>query len=213
MSFRRTQSAGLIRGDWTAPTVVRGPAFGPSQEIPELRKKASPQIEVVIGRGVRKRIGDNLFWQTRLDGLESGGFLFARPTRTWEKRVELIEATHTGDAKRRSASLTLDTDEWARAERAFEAEGVDLALCGFWHSHPQTRNASPSSTDLASLLAVLDWHEEHGRSAAYSVGLIYAASEYLGDSWARPHLDAWVVRREGYSRRAICEPANVRERR
>jgi hypothetical protein len=59
---------------------------------------------------------------------------------------------------------------------------------------------------------VLNWHEKHGRSAAYSVGLIYAASPYLGDTWARPNLHAWVVRRTRYSRQPICEPANVTER-
>ena len=84
---------------------------------------------------------------------------------------------------------------------------------GLWHSHPQTRDGTPSDADRQSLLAVLDWHEQHGRSAAYSVGLILAADEASGDSWTRPHLHGWVVHRDTISGRPVCEPALVRERR
>jgi hypothetical protein len=155
----------------------------------------------------------DLFSGTRTDGLEAGGFLFARPTRSWERSVEILVATGTGNAQRSIDALTLDTDMWRSAEAAFAADGVDMELLGIWHCHPETRDGRPSSTDLRAWLSVLRWHEEHSRSAAFSVGLIYAASEYLGDSWARPHLHAWVVRREKYSRRPVCELANVKERR
>jgi hypothetical protein len=93
-------------------------------------------------------------------------------------------------------------------ERSIEDNGADLALAGLWHSHPAThsRDGEPSSADLESWLNVLDWNEERGRSTAFSIGLIYCASEYWGDSWAKPGLHAWVVRREDYSRRPVCEP-------
>lgn len=211
----------LVRSSLTPATVTRGqrsssagrPAWAQS-EVPELRLNSVSPVEVVLGRSARQAILDDLFSSTRLDQLESGGFLHGRRARSWEKKVEILGATRTGEnALRRSDSLMLDTEQWARRERAYAAEGYDFPLCGLWHCHPGTRDGSPSDADLASLLGVLDWHEKHGRSANFSVGLIYAASEVRGDTWARPHLHGYVVRREGYSRHPVCEPANVRERR
>jgi hypothetical protein len=138
----------------------------------------------------------------------------SRPTFGSHKQVEILYATETGNARRTSGSLKPDADEWFRVERSIEANRADLALAGIWHSHPQTsaRHGQPSSADLESWLTVLDWNEERGRSTAFSVGQIYCASEFWGDSWARPGLHAWVVRREGYSQHSVCEPARVRQR-
>ena len=58
---------------------------------------------------------------------------------------------------------------------------------------------------------MLDLNRELGRSVQYAVGLIYAASEYFGDSWARPTAKAWVARRDRLGR-TVCEPATVRGR-
>jgi hypothetical protein len=197
-----------IRG-CTEPATVGG-SVAPVREIPELRSSPSP-IQVKLGRSARATISGDLFHSTRTDALESGGFLFSRPTRTWEKRVELLFATRTGEAQRGSDSLSLDIEMWRSAEAAFANDGLDLELGGLWHCHPDTRSGEPSSADLRALLGVLDWHEQHGRSRACAIGLIYTASPYLGDSWARPQLHCWVVRREGQGRwaRAVCEPGSV----
>jgi Protein of unknown function (DUF3800) len=80
--------------------------------------------------------------------------------------------------------------------------GLDVAF----DSHPDTRDDQPSDADLRSWLAALDWNGERRRSGAFSVGLIYSASPYLGDSWAMPRLSAWVVRRADYWGR----PRNLR---
>ena len=182
-------------------------------EIPELRSSQSP-VDVVLTRSARKMILDDLFWTTRTDGLEAGGFLWARPSYSWRKQIEVLYASDTGDAQRTTRSIKLDTAPWAEAERAIEDKRLDLTLCGMWHSHADTRDDRPSDVDLRSWLAALDWNAERGRSAPFSVGLIYSASPYLGDSWATPRLSSWVVRRADYwGRPGICEPATIRERR
>jgi hypothetical protein len=207
---------GLIRGGGSAGLAKAGrSSAAPVGEIPELRENEPSTVEVVLGRLARETMLNDLFWLTRSDSKEAGGFVFARPLRSWDKpqRVEIIHATPTGNAERSSASLRLDSGEWYRAERAIEAEESGLVLSGLWHSHPATRDAVPSTADLRGLLATLDWGEERRRSTTVSVGLIYAASPYLGDSWATPRLSAWAVTREGYSHRPICRPVAVRERR
>lgn len=183
-----------------------------SAEIPELLTEPS-KVEVVLARTARQTMLGDLFWSTRRDRLEAGGFLFARPTRSWEKTVEILSASDTGDAKRTSGSIRLDVAPWAAIERASRDNKTDLALTGLWHSHVETRDDRPSDADLTAWLATLDWHEENNRAAAYSVGLIYTACESLGDSWAKPKLSGWVTSREGYSRRPVCRPTAVRERR
>jgi hypothetical protein len=215
MTFTRRVSTGLIRGT-AIPARIEGSGteHATSTETPELRTKSQSPVEVVLTRSVRETILDDLFWSTRTDGLEAGGFLWAQPSRSWHKQIEVLYSSETGDAQRTSRSLKLDTAPWLEAERAIEEKRLDLALAGLWHSHPDTRADQPSTADLRSWLAALDWNEERGRSTAFSVGLIYSASPYLGDSWATPRLSAWVVRRASFwGRPGICEPAIVRERR
>jgi hypothetical protein len=186
-----------------------------SREVPELRSTTSP-VEVVICRSARQAILDDLFWSTRQDAKESGGFLFSRPMRSWDKGpVEILHATRSGDARRFSDSVLLDVEQWRSAELAFAIDGYEQPLCGLWHSHPSTRDRTPSTSDLTAWLGVLRWNERHGRGAPYSIGLTYAASEYLGDSWTRPYTSCWVVRREGHGKWAepVCEPAKLTERR
>jgi hypothetical protein len=184
------------------------------RETAELRKTTSP-VEVVLTRSVQRVIGDELFALTRTDGKECGGFLYARPSFSWHRQVEILVATTTGDADRSSHYVKLDSDEWLRNEWAIEEQRNDLALAGLWHSHPAThsRDGGLSRTDLGALTSVLDWNVSRNRDTAYSVGLLYCADpRYESESWATPGLHAFVVRREGYSRRPVCERANVRKR-
>jgi hypothetical protein len=208
MTFRRVHGD-LIRGGGTA-SLVRDDA-PPRGEIPAYRPKASPSIEITISRNARETMLADCFRLTRSDRAECGGFLFGRPTRSWDKRVEITDATSTGNAHRTSGSLRLDVEQWYRAECEL---GPDYPLVGVWHAHGgDTRDGLPSEHDLAAWLAALDWHAEHNRSAAFSVGLIYAASEYYGDSWGSPNLHAYAVRREDiWPWPGICELALIKRR-
>jgi hypothetical protein len=183
----------------------------PERETPQLRSSASP-AEVVFSRSCREAATGELFRLTRQDGLEAGGFLFGPPARGWHKRVEILHVTPTGNGHRTRDSLRLDSEEWLRAERSIAAEGLGWQLAGFYHSHPNTTDGSPSGADLRALLACLDWNEELGRCASWAVGLIACADRVSHDhyTWATPRLHAWVVRREGYAQRAICEKAALR---
>ena len=129
----------------TSPTVRSTAAL----EIPELRSTRSP-VEVVVTRSARETMLDDLFWSTRQDAFESGGFLFSKHTRSWDRSVEVLVATRTGDAQRSSGSLGLDNAMWRSAERAFAIDGLDQPLAGIWHSHPQTRDGEPSDHDLSA---------------------------------------------------------------
>jgi hypothetical protein len=141
--------------------------------------------------------------------------LYARPSFSWHRQVEILVVTTTGDADRSSHHIKLDSDEWLRNEWAIEEQRLDYALCGLWHAHPAThsRDGGLSRTDLGALTSVLSWNESRNRGTAYSVGLLFCSDpRYESESWATPGLHAFVVRREGYSRRPVCERANVRKR-
>jgi hypothetical protein len=103
--------------------------------------------------------------------------------------------------------------EWTRAELAFDHGTSNLVMIGCWHPKTHSRDGAPSTADLTAWLAALDLHMERGCGAAYSVGLIYSASEYYGQSWARPGVHCFVTGREGYGRHSVTEPAAIRERR
>jgi proteasome lid subunit RPN8/RPN11 len=217
MSYHQ-QPRSIVRGGGTcrvvdAPAMTRSEPEAGTWELPELRSSRSP-IEVTISRSVRETMLDDAFWLTRSDGLEAGGFLFGPATYTWHKEVRITHATPTANAVRSAGNLKLDVNEWLQAERSFERAGRDDRLLGIWHTHPQTsaRNGAPSEPDLRAFLGARDWNEEQGRSNAFSVGLIFSASEYLGDSWGRPGVHCYVTRREGYCRNPVCEPAEVRWR-
>lgn len=72
-----------------------------------------------------------------------------------------------------------------------------------------SRDGTPSPTDLDALLSVLSWNGQHGRSAPFSVGLIYTASRisvtarrvrsFIPGPFAAWDKAIWT--------RAVCEPA------
>jgi hypothetical protein len=131
-----------------------------------------------------------------------------------KSRVEILHATPSGDAVRLRDGLALDKAEWTRAEREIAVNQFDLTLSNLWHSHGDSSELEPSDTDLRTWLAVHDWANANGRSTAVSAALIYAASSFHGDTYARPHLRGWVIRREGRGNwtYGVVEPANVRQR-
>jgi hypothetical protein len=69
-----------------------------TRELPELRSALSP-IEITIVASASARMRDDLFWLTRQDAKESGGYLFSKPTRPWQKSLEVLNATYTGVPK------------------------------------------------------------------------------------------------------------------
>jgi hypothetical protein len=185
-----------------------------SQELPELRERQTYPAQVVLGRLARETINRDLFWLTRSDGLEAGGFLFAHPRRDRAGDIDICAATHTANGQRGHRSILLDFDELIRAEHANEVSGFNLPVSGCWHCHTVTRNGKPSEADLRAWLLMRDYAEERGRRSAVHVGLIYTPGRFSDgyETWARPAVHGWVVHREGYSRVPVCDRASIRER-
>jgi hypothetical protein len=210
----RVRDTGLVRDRGRGTAGLVDTAIG---ELPELRSTPSP-VEVVLTRSASQAMREEVFWLTRSDGLECGGFCFGRVPRSWDKTLEVTHATTTGDgAIRGNGSLVMDSSRWQDAERWLARnQWHDSGLVGFFHTHPGVTGEDaglPSDHDLRAFLAARDW-ANRVRGAAYSVGLILAAGRISGAwdseySWATPQLSAWVTRRTDAGT-PITERANVK---
>ena len=142
--------------------------------------------------------------------------MFGRRFSPTDAVIDIPHATGSGEAIRRHASVSLDTAEWARAERSMEADGFRLIASGSWHAHTATRDGRPSLADLTGWLRMLDYAAEHNtRSRPIHVGLIYCPSfDSAGyESWASPVAWGWIVHREGrYSRTPVYDRLEIRGR-
>lgn len=223
MTFQRRVKTGIIRGGGTASVITRRDYYGSRStpttapldaETPMLRTSARSSLEITLTRSTREWIHDDLFWLTRSDGQEAGGFLFGRPFSSWHRLIEITMATSTANAERARDSLLLDSSRWAAAERAIELEGRNEVMLGSWHCHPGTRDRRPSDADLRVWLRMRDYFDGRRFSSEAHVGLIYSSSydAHYGDSdWVRPEVSAWVVSRDRLGN-PICEPATIKGR-
>lgn len=215
----RSRSRSLIRTGASAIVTAedRNPGLRADTrgERPKLREKVTFPAQLKLGDLARRAIHDGLWQTTRMRDVESGGFLFGHRLSSRNTVIDIAHATGSGQAIRRHDSLTLDVDEWARAEHRIELDGFPLLISGCWHAHPATRNGKPSSVDLRSWLSMLDFAARRNyRSQPIHIGLIYTAhydpSGY--GSWAAPDAHGWVVHREGYTRTPFCDRLEIRGR-
>jgi hypothetical protein len=80
------------------------------------------------------------------------------------------------------------------------ADGIDEQ--GFWHTHPDSRDGTPSPADLTVLVNAHDFVKRP------YVGLILTA-QASDTRWHDPEVHGWIVRRDGPLGRPVCEPALV----
>jgi proteasome lid subunit RPN8/RPN11 len=214
--------AGIIRGSATlTPELIEGGSRAgfrvrgdsSEREIPELREHETFPAEVVLGRYTREEIDRDLFWSSRRDQRESGGFLFSHPFRSWDKTINIVQSTSTGDDGRGDGTIVLDFDAWERAERAIRADGFDLAMVGDWHSHP-SGDSVPSTTDLRAWLGMLDYSVKRGSGSPVHVGLIFSPRrswDTYGSyaDWVRPEVRGWATHRT-HAGRPVCDSVPVR---
>jgi hypothetical protein len=187
-----------------------------TRELPQLQAGSVSPVSVRLSRSARDVMRNQVFDLTRVDDCECGGFVFGPVARSWEKTVEIRHATETGNAIRRNASLSMDTDVWEDTERWIERNGWhNEALAGIWHSHPNEIGSDagqPSDSDLAAFLNARDLVHRL-RGVAYSVGLILTLGRtgaYRSEhSWVTPEIHAWVTRRTDAGT-PITERANVK---
>jgi hypothetical protein len=136
------------------------------------------------------------------DGKETGGFFFGPHVRGWHQRVDVRWVTRAiKDRAPGSARLDIGVVVAEKAElRQSGADGIDEQ--GFWHTHPDSHEGTPSPADLTVLLNAHDFLKRP------YVGLILTA--HPSDArWNNPTVHGWIVRRDGPLNRPICEPAIV----
>jgi integrative and conjugative element protein (TIGR02256 family) len=181
------------RGKRRRDSVGRAPR---SQAIPPARRA----VEVQLSRAARESILHAAYWQSGMDGLESGGMLVGGGLDT---HVVVTGATLPGRQAKRGHDYVEMTTEGLDEFDLKRLWGNPLAArCGTWHTHPRG-NAEPSKTDLAAWRAGLD-NINRDSFQPYYAAII--AAENARHGW---DLHAWVaVQRNG---KTVIEPATIKE--
>lgn len=122
-----------------------------------------------------------MFWTTREDALEIGGFLFGTVK---GNTVTLTRATGPGrSAEREPRRLKLDIGQASGWELGEEAP----TRIGIWHSHP-CGDMEPSPEDKRAWIGGLARVRQHAREY---VGLIFADPQET--NWMNPHVRGWIA--------------------
>jgi hypothetical protein len=140
------------------------------------------------------------------DGRETGGLLLGYRTFSWQP-LEILEVTGPRpSAQRSSGAFKMDHAYDVAVEhgwmRQLDGHGANL---GHWHTHPEASVGLPSEPDLG---AWLGYSELLG--VERYLGVIVTPHRNRG--WGRPHLNAWILRRDSTRSwsRPVCERAEVK---
>lgn len=199
----RSAPAAPAGPSWELPPPQSSKAKGllpmPPEHVEIRNKSASPITISLSGRSWRT-LRD--LARESSDGKETGGFFFGPHVRGWHQRADVRWVTRAiKDRAPGSAKLDIGAVVAEKAElRQSGADHVDEQ--GFWHTHPDSHDGTPSPADLTVLLNAHDFlHRPY-------VGLILTAA--ASDArWRDPEVHGWIVRRDGPLGRPVCEPALV----
>src|SRR5580765_1372226 len=151
----------------------------------------------------RETIETEFLSTTRDGGVESGGWLYAPVSRSWDKEIEIRLASTPGKGARCTPKSYFPSADYHAEEKQFASLGSDIVRVGDWHSHPG-RNAGASDGDIdAWLKSFLVANEKRG--VASYVGLIVAEDDSRGA--VRAKFKAFALSYD-LSGRVVCEPAN-----
>jgi proteasome lid subunit RPN8/RPN11 len=204
------------RGTLTRDTVTVAPHSDPPQASPTPHRtktwgtprlsKGLARLTVTLGPSARRTIEEEFLSSTRVDGCETGGWLFAEPSRSWHRSIEVRLATGPGEGAKRGRS-SFQPDNYQQAEQQLARDGADhLCRVGDWHSHPGY-NAAPSSSDLDVWQTCFVCANED-RGVGFYVGLIAALN---CQGFPRMRLNAYVLSYDQFGR-VVCEPATLNDR-
>jgi len=166
----------------------------------EIRSKSASPTTIALSARSWRTLRD--LARESSDGKETGGFFFGPHVRGWHQRADVRWVTRAiKDRAPGSAKLDIGAVVAEKAElRQSGADGVDEQ--GFWHTHPDSHDGTPSPADLTVLLNAHDFLKRP------YVGLILTAR--ASDArWQKPEVHGWIVRRDGPLGRPVCEPALV----
>jgi hypothetical protein len=166
----------------------------------EIRSKSASPITIALSARSWRTLRD--LARESSDGKETGGFFFGPHVRGWHRRADVRWVTRAiKDRALGSAKLDIGAVVAEKAElRQSGADGIDEQ--GFWHTHPDSRDGTPSPADLTVFLNAYDFLKRP------YVGLILT-TDGSDARWNNPTVHAWIVRRDGPLQRPVCEPALV----
>lgn len=169
-------------------------------ELVEVRSKSASPITIALSARSWRTLRD--LARESSDGKETGGFFFGPHLRGWHQRADVRWVTRAiKDRAPGSAKLDIGAVVAEKAElRQSGADHVDEQ--GFWHTHPDSHDGTPSPADLTVLLNAHDFLKRP------YVGLILTNRE-SDPRWREPTVHGWIVRRDGPLHRPVCEPALV----
>jgi proteasome lid subunit RPN8/RPN11 len=138
-------------------------------------------------------------------GVETGGYLAGNVLRSWDRSVNVCDATGPGpETEHGIGTISLDRSAAQAIPGNHAWTGEDIDELGWWHTHPEGA-ATPSPVDLASWSRALERIGARRGSGLY-LGVIVTPSR--SGSWHNPQLHAHVARR-GERRGVVCESAAI----
>jgi hypothetical protein len=166
----------------------------------EIRGKSASPVTIALSARSWRTLRD--LARESSDGKETGGFFFGPHVRGWHQRADVRWVTRAiKDRAPGSAKLDIGAVVAEKAElRQSGADGVDEQ--GFWHTHPDSHDGTPSPADLNVLRNAHDFLKRP------YVGLILTA-QASDARWHDPAVHGWIVRRDGPLHRPVCEPTLV----
>jgi JAB domain-containing protein similar to deubiquitination enzymes len=168
--------------------------------------KGPPRLTVALGSSARRTIEEEFLSTTRVDGYETGGWLFAEPSRSWHKSIEVRLAGGPGKGAKRGPS-SFQPDDYRQAEEQLAWDGAGrLCRVGDWHSHPGYDTA-PSVGDL-DVWQTCFVRANEDRGVGFYVGLIAALNR---EGFPRMQLAAYVLSYDRFGR-VVCEPPTLTNR-
>ena len=166
----------------------------------EIRNKSASPITISLSARSWRTLRD--LARESSDGKETGGFFFGPQVRGWHRRAEVRWVTRA-IKERAPGSAKLDIGAVVAEKAELRQSGADhVDEQGFWHTHPDSHDGTPSPADLTVLLNAHDFLKRP------YVGLILTA-QASDARWRDPEVHGWIVRRDGPLGRLVCEPALV----
>lgn len=169
---------------------------------PQLRK-GPPRLTVALSESARRVILEEFGTATRSHGVETGGWLYAPVSRSWDKTIDVRIAGGPGKGAEHSPSSYGPTADYPQVEEELARNGGEhFARVGDWHSHTGT-SAEPSPADLDAWQSCFVRANER-RGVSHYVGLIAAQDKHS----SRIQLHPFVLSYDQFDR-VIAEPARL----